>query len=314
MRVLIIESDPSFADAASEALRAQGAKIQVVDDGQEGMEAARADRPDALILSVELGDKAHAGFSICNRIKKDDELKEIPLLLVSANATEETFEQHRKLRTRADAYLRKPFEQQAFLRAIDVLLPGLGGDGAPAPSEATERFGWSGFASASATGRDEPLFDGADGTADEDLDLTGLLQEEEGEKAWVTPVPVARTNEVKSTPAPAADGEELARLRRALEAAETARDEAREAGQRAEAMAREAQAAREEAERKLEALSKRAQEAEALQAEVGQLQASLQNQEAELRALRERLEQVEQVRQRTQKALRVASELLESIK
>src|SRR5690606_33166196 len=114
MRVLIIESDPVSARTASEALQARGVDAQVVGDG---VEAARTQPPDAIVLSVELGDKPHAGFSFCNRIKKDDALKEIPLLLVSAQASDETLDQHKKLRTRADGYLRKPFDADALLRS-----------------------------------------------------------------------------------------------------------------------------------------------------------------------------------------------------
>src|SRR5690606_18545492 len=147
MRVLIIESDPDSARTASEALRERGVETQIIEDGLEGVEAARAEPPDALILSVELGEKAHAGFSFCNRIKKDEVLKEIPLLLVSSHASDETLEQHRKLRTRADGYLRKPFAASDFLASLEAIAPGFldeEGASAAAPSGNTERFGWSG--------------------------------------------------------------------------------------------------------------------------------------------------------------------------
>lgn len=213
MKVLIIESDSAFAQEASEALRQRGVETTIVEDGEKGMEAARAERPDALILSVELGDRPQAGFSICNRIKKDEVLKEIPLLLVSANATEEAFEQHRKLRTRADQYLRKPFALDPFLEAMEALLPaGFASDSLEAAAGSggrTERFGWSGFKPASTPdassmpaleleGEDEPLFGTAVG-GDEDLDLDGLFTEREAD--WAAPVKAAA--EPAAAPAPA---------------------------------------------------------------------------------------------------------------
>ena len=48
------------------------------------------------------------GFPVCNKLKKDPALKDVPLIIMSSESSEETFEQHRKLRTRADDYVHKP--------------------------------------------------------------------------------------------------------------------------------------------------------------------------------------------------------------
>jgi DNA-binding response OmpR family regulator len=42
-------------------------------DGKEGLELARVDRPDAIVLCVEL--PKMSGYSICNKLKKDDGLR-----------------------------------------------------------------------------------------------------------------------------------------------------------------------------------------------------------------------------------------------
>src|SRR5687768_5705765 len=48
------------------------------------------------------------GFSVCNKLKRDPALKEVPLIIMSSESSEETFEQHRRLRTRAEEYVHKP--------------------------------------------------------------------------------------------------------------------------------------------------------------------------------------------------------------
>src|SRR5690606_11702149 len=234
MRVLIIESDPVSARTASEALQARGVDAQVVGDGVEGVEAARTQPPDAIVLSVELGDKPHAGFSFCNRIEKDDALKEIPLLLVSAQASDETLDQHKKLRTRADGYLRKPFDADALLRSLEAIAPGLVEEGDPQPdgSGKTERFGWSGFAAPAAAVEDEPLFGEDAGAHDEDLDVEALLLGDAKDDAWAGPVAAAPSPAVvvptpPPAPKPEPNGEALAELRRELEAVRAERDAAR---------------------------------------------------------------------------------------
>src|SRR4051812_20884476 len=59
---------------------------------------------------------------LCTRLKKDDQLKGIPVILTSANATPDSFEKHKKLKTRAEEYLIKPFEPQVMLEKASALL------------------------------------------------------------------------------------------------------------------------------------------------------------------------------------------------
>jgi DNA repair exonuclease SbcCD ATPase subunit len=59
---------------------------------------------------------------LCTRLKKDDQLKDIPVILTSANATLDSFEKHKKLKTRAEEYLIKPFAPQVMLQKASALL------------------------------------------------------------------------------------------------------------------------------------------------------------------------------------------------
>lgn len=115
-RILVFESDSAFGAQLANDFSRYGARVEVVDDGNAGLERARLDRPDLILLCIEL--PRMNGFSICNKLKKNPELKDIPLVIMSSEATEETFEQHRKLRTRAEDYLRKPFSFEALLERV----------------------------------------------------------------------------------------------------------------------------------------------------------------------------------------------------
>jgi len=105
-KVLVFESDPSFAGELLTKLGRIGCTVQVVDDGTRGLQVAAADRPDLILLSIEL--PRMNGFSVCNKLKKDAHLNGVPLVIMSGESSEETFEQHRKLRTHADDYVHKP--------------------------------------------------------------------------------------------------------------------------------------------------------------------------------------------------------------
>ncbi len=120
MKILLIESDSTFAHELSKTIEARGVEARVTGDGKEGVDLARVDRPDLIVLCVEL--PRMSGYSVCNKLKKDDQLKSIPLVIISAEATPETFDQHRKLKTRAEGYLIKPFEPAALLATIEGLI------------------------------------------------------------------------------------------------------------------------------------------------------------------------------------------------
>src|SRR5512136_1427348 len=118
--VLLIESDTSFARAMSAALESRGYGVRTSPDGKEGFELARALHPDCVVLCVEL--PGLSGYSWCNRLKKDGSLKSIPLVITSSEATRETFDQHRKLKTRAEDYLLKPFSPESLVERVGALV------------------------------------------------------------------------------------------------------------------------------------------------------------------------------------------------
>ena len=105
-RVLAFESDAQFAHELDTQFRSLGCEVTVVDDVNLGLQAASVNKPDLILLTIEL--PRMSGYSVCNRIKRDADLKEIPLIILSAESTDQTFEQHKRLGTRAQDYVRKP--------------------------------------------------------------------------------------------------------------------------------------------------------------------------------------------------------------
>ena len=115
-KVLVFESDAAFAGELRSELGKLGCNTNVVDDGNLGLQQAASERPDLILLSIEL--PRMNGFSVCNKLKKDPALKDVPLIIMSSESSEETFEQHRKLRTRAEDYVHKPIAFGELLQHI----------------------------------------------------------------------------------------------------------------------------------------------------------------------------------------------------
>src|SRR5580700_11403042 len=116
-KVLVFESDIVFAGELRSELGSLGCTITVVDDGNVGLQQAASEKPDLILLSIEL--PRMNGFSVCDELKKDQELKDVTLIIMSSESSDETFEQHKKLRTRAEAYVHKPIAFGQLLQEID---------------------------------------------------------------------------------------------------------------------------------------------------------------------------------------------------
>jgi CheY-like chemotaxis protein len=129
IKVLVFESDAAFAGELRTELGKLGCTTHIVDDGNVGLQQAVSDRPDLILLSIEL--PRMNGFSVCNKLKKDASLKDVPLIIMSSESSDETFEQHRKLRTRAEDYVHKPIAFGELLQHIQpfIALGEVVGDG-----------------------------------------------------------------------------------------------------------------------------------------------------------------------------------------
>jgi CheY-like chemotaxis protein len=119
--VLVFESDSKFAGELKGELETRGCAVTVVDDAAVGLQTASVDKPDLILLAIEL--PRMNGFSVCNKLKRDPALKEVPLIIMSSDSTEETFEQHRRLRTHAEDYVHKPIAFVDLLPRISAQLP-----------------------------------------------------------------------------------------------------------------------------------------------------------------------------------------------
>jgi CheY-like chemotaxis protein/chromosome segregation ATPase len=120
--LLCIEPDNAAVKTIRRAFEPYGFRIESIPNGEQAIEWARTAAPVLVILSVE---PRKVGYAICNKLKRSPSLREIPLILISAEETMATFEQHKKLKSRAEEYLLKPLDVEELLAKADRLV-GLG--------------------------------------------------------------------------------------------------------------------------------------------------------------------------------------------
>ena len=123
---LSIEPDTGTADQIKKLLEPRGFRVHNIPNGDDAMEWGRTNKPSVIILSVE---PRKVGYAISNKLRRSPSLREVPLVMISSEETLATFEQHKKLKSRADEYLLKPLEESVFIAKVAGLAPTGGGSG-----------------------------------------------------------------------------------------------------------------------------------------------------------------------------------------
>jgi len=83
-KVYIIDDDHDIVDSMTIVLQANGYAVAAQYDEQDVEVNVRAEKPDLIILDVMFPEDSSAGFEIARRLKADDTLQKIPILMLSA--------------------------------------------------------------------------------------------------------------------------------------------------------------------------------------------------------------------------------------
>jgi DNA-binding response OmpR family regulator len=127
--ILLIEDNRDYAATLRANLEREGYEVSVASSGVEGLELARRDPPDLIILDLML--PAMSGFTVLQRLR--DEGRQAPVLIMTALGTEE--EKLRGFGLGADDYVVKPCGLLEILARVKALLKRAGGAAAPPRSE-----------------------------------------------------------------------------------------------------------------------------------------------------------------------------------
>ncbi len=80
-KILFVEDEPNLQKAISEVLKQEGYQIIGAGDGEEGLEKAKAEKPNLILLDLILPKKD--GFEVLKELKSDNELKDIPVIVLT---------------------------------------------------------------------------------------------------------------------------------------------------------------------------------------------------------------------------------------
>ena len=105
-RLLLVDDDIESLAVARARLADDGIEISCATGGRAGLEAARSQNPDLILLDLDMPDMT--GFDVCRRLKADPELCMIPVLFLSGSGT--SADKVRGLDLGAVDYITKPFD------------------------------------------------------------------------------------------------------------------------------------------------------------------------------------------------------------
>jgi chemosensory pili system protein ChpA (sensor histidine kinase/response regulator) len=119
--VLYIEDTSEQRDLVAFFLELNGYQVSLANDGVEGLAQARKLRPDLILL--DLGMPKMDGFQVMEEMRNDENLKDIPVVVLSAWAAAKHQEQAEA--AGAQAFITKPFELADVLATVHrFVLPG----------------------------------------------------------------------------------------------------------------------------------------------------------------------------------------------
>jgi len=120
-KILVVDDEIHILKIIDYKLRTAGYTVIVATDGLEGLEKARVERPDLILLDVMM--PRMDGFQALEALKRDPTTKAIPVFMLTVKGKE--MDRLRGLQMGIAAYITKPFSPNALLARIDeTLRPG----------------------------------------------------------------------------------------------------------------------------------------------------------------------------------------------
>jgi len=117
-RILIVDDEPDLVETIQVALEIENYETLVAFDGYRGLDRARNEKPDLIILDVML--PGMNGYKVCRLLKFDEQYKRIPIIMLTAEAQER--DRRTGEETGADFYMTKPFSADKLLAKIKEYL------------------------------------------------------------------------------------------------------------------------------------------------------------------------------------------------
>lgn len=121
-KILIAEDEPDIRELVTFTLRFSGYEVVAAANGEEAVQLAARELPDLILMDVRM--PRLTGYDACRLIKADPELKDIPVVFLSAKGQESEIQAG--LNAGAEEYLLKPFAPNQLTDRVRAILSKFG--------------------------------------------------------------------------------------------------------------------------------------------------------------------------------------------
>lgn len=118
-KILLVDDEPDLVKVTTYRLKKMGYDVVTGVTGQEALDLIRSEEPDLVLLDLRL--PVIDGLEVCKKIKADEKLKGIPIILFTAS-TGSIMDNVKEVG--ADGYLIKPFDQDKLAAELKKFLGG----------------------------------------------------------------------------------------------------------------------------------------------------------------------------------------------
>ncbi len=113
-KILVVDDEELTTELAKTFLEKHGFAVLIATDGETALNLAYTEKPDLILLDVMLPNID--GFTVCKKLKEDDDFKDTPILLFTAKGLSSDMERGEEVG--ADEYIVKPFSGKALVATI----------------------------------------------------------------------------------------------------------------------------------------------------------------------------------------------------
>lgn len=117
-RILVVEDSPDIRVLIRMLLEAAGHEVMTASDGRAGVETARRERPDLVLMDLSL--PVLSGWEAAKEIKESPETASIPVVAVTAHAMHG--DRERALAAGCDGFIPKPIDEETFASLVESYL------------------------------------------------------------------------------------------------------------------------------------------------------------------------------------------------
>jgi CheY-like chemotaxis protein len=117
-KILLVEDHQEIWDFLSRRLKRRGYDVVVAQDGQEGLDKARTEAPDLLLLDMNL--PVMDGWTVARTLKSDEATRRLPIIALTAHAM--AGDREKAIAAGCDDYHPKPVDFSQLLNQIETAL------------------------------------------------------------------------------------------------------------------------------------------------------------------------------------------------